>query len=96
MWHCRVPGRNYTISAIISDVPCPIADSLFEKFAEATHEHFEATDNLSMLAGQFEAFAEAKKIVDEKRSKSRAACRALERHWKEHGCRSASKTGREG
>ena len=34
---------------MMSDVLCPIADSLFEKFAEATHEHFEATDNLSML-----------------------------------------------
>jgi predicted metal-binding transcription factor (methanogenesis marker protein 9) len=61
-------------------VPCPIADSLFEKFAEATHEHFEAADNLSMLVGQHEDFAEAKKVMDEKRSKSRAACRALEQH----------------
>jgi hypothetical protein len=26
-----------------------MADSLFEKFAEATHEDFEASDNLSML-----------------------------------------------
>jgi hypothetical protein len=71
----------------MSDVPCPIADSLFEKFADATHEHFEATDNLSMLTGQPEAFVEAKKAADEKRSKSRAACRALEQHWKKHGCR---------
>ena len=30
---------------------CPTAKELFEKFAEATHEHFEATDTLSMLAG---------------------------------------------
>jgi hypothetical protein len=35
-----------------SNVPCPTADSPFEKFAEATHEHFDATDNLSMLTGQ--------------------------------------------
>jgi hypothetical protein len=77
-------------------VPCPIADSLFEKFAEATHEHFEATGNLSMLAGQHESFAEAKKVVDEKHSKLRAARQALEQHWKKHGCRGASKTGHEG
>ncbi|MFZ1975592.1 MAG: hypothetical protein WAU89_22295 [Candidatus Acidiferrales bacterium] len=73
VWHCRVPGRDYTTPAMICDVSCPIADSLFEKFAEATHEHFEATDNLSMLTGQHEGFAAAKKVVDEKRSKARAA-----------------------
>jgi hypothetical protein len=46
--------------------------------------------------GQHGDFAEAKKVVDEKRSKSRAACRALEQHWKKHGCRGASKTGHGG
>jgi hypothetical protein len=77
-------------------VPCPIADSLFEKLAEATHEHFEAADKLSMLTGQHGGFAEAQKIVDEKRSKYRAARQGLEQHWEKHGCRGASKTGHEG
>lgn len=80
---------------MISDVPCPTADSLFDKFAEATHEHFEATDNLSMLTGQHEGFADAKKVVDEMRLKARAAREALEQHWKKHRCGGASKRGTE-
>ena len=95
VWHYRVPTRDYTIPAIISDVPCPTADSLVEKLAEATHEHFVVTDELAMLTGQHEAFAAAKKVVDEKHSKLRAARQALEQHWKKHGCRGVSKTGHE-
>jgi hypothetical protein len=67
-------------------VLCPTYADLFEKFAKATEELYEATDKLSMLAGQHEAFAEAKKVTDEKRLKSRTARQALEQHWKEHGC----------
>ncbi|MFZ0522918.1 MAG: hypothetical protein WAL95_17960 [Candidatus Acidiferrales bacterium] len=96
VWHYRVPDRDYTIPAMMSDVLCPIADSLFEKFAEATHEHFEATDNLSMLTGQHKGFAAAKKVADEKRSKARAARQALEQHWKKHRCPGAGKTGHGG
>jgi hypothetical protein len=71
--------RNFT--------SCRTANELFEEFAEATQEHFEATEDLSMLIGCHEAFAEALKVVNEKRLTSCAACRALERHWEEHGCR---------
>jgi hypothetical protein len=52
--------------------PCLTASQLFEEFAVATHEHLKATGNLSTLVGQQEAFAEATKIADEKRLKSRA------------------------
>lgn len=65
---------------------CPTYADLFEKFANATEELYKATDNLSMLTGQREAFAEAKKVADAKRLKSRTARQALEKHWKEHGC----------
>jgi hypothetical protein len=70
-------------------VPCRIANELFEEFAEATHEHWVATDDLSMLAGHRvanEAFAEALKVANKKRLKSRTARHALEQHREEHGC----------
>jgi hypothetical protein len=66
---------------------CPTAEELFTKFADATREHFLAADDLSMLTGQHDAFAEALNVVNEKRLKSHAARRALEQHWEEHGCR---------
>ncbi|MGA7554780.1 MAG: hypothetical protein WBW54_13630, partial [Candidatus Acidiferrales bacterium] len=61
---------------------------LFKEFAEATHEHFVATDDLSMLTGGNKAFAEALEVANEKRLKSRSA-HALEQHWNEHGCKGA-------
>lgn len=66
---------------------CPTAADLFEKFAEVTQELFEATDNLAMLDGQHEAFAEAKKHVEHVSAKCRTARGTLEQHWMEHGCR---------
>ena len=52
--------------------PCLTASQLLEEFAIATHEDLKTTDNLSTLVGQHESFAEATKIADEKRLKSRA------------------------
>ena len=66
------------------------ASQLFEEFAVATYEHLKTTDDLSTLVSQHEAFAEATKIADEKRLKSRAAGQALEQHRQEHGCREDS------
>lgn len=74
---------------------CPTADELFEEFAEATHQHVEAAQDLSTLTGQHEAFAEALKIANEKRLKSREARLALQRHLEEHRCRGWSEARNE-
>jgi hypothetical protein len=68
-------------------MPCLIAYTLFQEYAKATIDYFEATDNLAMLVGQHDDFAEAKKHTDRTHTKCRAARLALEQHWKEHGCR---------
>lgn len=67
-------------------VPCSSADVLFEDYSRATIEYFEATDKLSALVGRRDEFAEAKKQTDQTHAKCRDARRALEQHWKEHGC----------
>ena len=66
---------------------CATAHTLFDDYSNATMEFFEATDRLSVLVGQHEEFAEAKKQSDQKHTKCRIARRALEQHWEEHGCR---------
>ena len=42
---------------------CPAAQALFEDYAQAAMEHFEATDTLSNLVGQHGLFEERKEIV---------------------------------
>ena len=76
----------------MSSMSCPTARALFEDYSRATIELFEATDNLSVLVGRHEEFAEAKKHTDQMHAKCRATRQTLEQHWKEHGCR-ASGTG---
>ena len=66
---------------------CPTAHTLFDDYSNATMEFFEAADRLSVLVGQHEEFAQAKKQTDRTREKCRTAREALERHWEEHGCR---------
>jgi hypothetical protein len=66
-------------------MPCLIAYTLFQDYAKATIDYFEATDNLAMLVGQHDNFAEAKKHTDRTHTKCRAARpsprAALERTW---------------
>jgi hypothetical protein len=71
-------------------VPCQTANVLFEKYAKATIEYFEAADKLSNLTGQHADFLEAKKHATGTRADCRAARLALEQHWEEHGCRSSA------
>src|SRR5580700_6424922 len=66
---------------------CATAHTLFDDYSNATMEFFEATDRLSVLLGQHEEFAEAKKQSDQKHTKCLIARRPLEQHWEEHGCR---------
>jgi|HubBroStandDraft_1064217.scaffolds.fasta_scaffold164389_1 hypothetical protein len=63
------------------------AHTLFDDYSNATMEFFEATDRLTVLVGQHEEFAEAKKQTDRTREKCRTAREALEQHWKQHGGR---------
>jgi hypothetical protein len=65
---------------------CPTARVLFEEYSQAATELFEATDKLSALVGQHEAFAAAKKHTDQVYTKCQTSRRALEQHWEEHGC----------
>jgi hypothetical protein len=64
--------------------PCPIADSLFEKFAASLY----LPDRMRVFGRQEDRGREV--------SKSDAARQALEQHWKKHGCRDVSKTGHAG
>jgi hypothetical protein len=73
-------------------VPCPTAHILFQDYAKATIEYFEATDKLSGLVGQHEDFAEHKMLTDQTHAKCHATRQALERHWEEHGCRVSDPT----
>jgi hypothetical protein len=66
---------------------CPAAQALFENYAKAAMEHFEATDKLSNLVGQHAQFEEQKEDVERAHEKCSAALLALEQHWAQHSCR---------
>jgi hypothetical protein len=66
---------------------CPTAKVLFENYASAAMEHFEATDKLSGLVGQHGPFEEQKKCTEQAQAKCSAARLALEQHRVKHGCR---------
>jgi hypothetical protein len=66
---------------------CAAAQALFEDYAQAAMEQFEASDKLSSLVGQHGKFAEQKEDAERAHEKCTAARLALEHHWAEHGCR---------
>jgi hypothetical protein len=68
---------------------CRAAQALFEDYAQAAMEHFEAADKLSNLVGQHGPFAEQKADVERAHEKCSAAQLALEQHWAQHSCRCA-------
>ena len=74
-------------------VLCHTAKVLFENYANAAREQFEAADALATLVGQHGQFEEAKKYVEGTREKCSAACMALEKHWMEHSCREGIANG---
>jgi hypothetical protein len=71
---------------------CPTATTLFDKYARAAVEYFEASDDLSNLVGHHDRFAEGKKFAEQTLQRCRTARLALEQHRAEHNCR-ASGTG---
>jgi hypothetical protein len=72
---------------------CPTAKVLFDNFASAAMEHFEATDKLSTLVGQHGPFEEQKKYTEQAREKCSTARLALTKHWTEHSCREGVANG---
>ena len=72
---------------LLSRMGCPAAQALFEDYAQAAMEHFEAVDKLSNLVGQHGPFAEQKEDAERTHEKCSAARLALEQHWAQHRCR---------
>jgi hypothetical protein len=72
---------------LLSGMVCPAAEALFEDYAQAAMERFEAADKLSNLVGQHGQFEEQKEDVERAHEKCSAARLALEQHWAQHGCR---------
>jgi len=66
---------------------CATAKILFENYANAAVEHFEATDKLSGLVGQHGPFEEQREYTQQALEKYSTARLALEKHWIEHSCR---------
>jgi hypothetical protein len=100
---CRLPisvGENrvieravYRIPVIISRMDCPTARILFENYARAAVDHFEAADKLSNLVGQHGEFEEQKEYAKQVHEKCSSARLALEEHWVQHGCREGIAAG---
>ena len=72
---------------------CPTAKILFDNFASAAMEHFEATDKLSTLVGQHSQFEEQKECAERAYAKCSTAHLALTKHWTVHGCRGGIANG---
>jgi hypothetical protein len=66
---------------------CPTATNLFDGYASAVVELFEATDRLASLIGQHGPFEEEREHTEQVREKCSAARLALEQHWVQHSCR---------
>ena len=72
---------------------CPTAKVLFENYANAAMEQFEAADTLATPVGLHGQFEEAKKHAEQAREKCSIARLALEQHWMEHSCREGIANG---
>ena len=72
---------------LLSRMGCPAAQALFEDYAQAAMQHFEATDKLANLVGQHGHFEVQKDDVERVHEKCSAARLALEKHWAQHNCR---------
>ena len=72
---------------------CPTAKVLFENYANAAREQFEAADALATLVGQHGQFEEAKKHAEQAHEKCSIARLALEQHRAQHGCRKGMANG---
>lgn len=71
----------------VFDMACPTSTNLFNAYANAVMESFDATAKLANLVGQHGAFNEARDWTEHARGKCIAARLALEQHWVQHSCR---------
>jgi hypothetical protein len=69
------------------DMACPAAAALFEDYARATVDFFEATDKLGNAVGQHGQFAAEKRHAEHAGERCRVARLALQEHWNRHNCR---------
>jgi hypothetical protein len=74
----------------VFDMACLTATNLFDAYANAVMELFDATERLANLVGQHGPFEEARDRTEHARGKCVAARLALEQHWVQHGCRAFS------
>ena len=72
---------------------CPTAKVLFENYANAAREQFEAADALATLVGQHGQFEKAKKHAEQAHEKCSIARLALEQHRVQHGCQKGIANG---
>jgi hypothetical protein len=72
---------------LLSRRACPAGEALFESYAKAAMEHFEAAEKLSGLVGEHGSFSEQKKYTEKAHEKCSAGRLALEHHWAQHRCR---------
>ena len=92
MFYQQIPfARVFPVT--IFRMICPAAKVLFENYANAAREQFEAADALATLVGQHGQFEEAKKRAEQAREKCGIARLALEQHWMEHSCREGIANG---
>ncbi len=68
---------------------CPAANALFEAFALAAVEYFDAVDKLTSFVGAHDQFVVANRYTKQASAKCRAARLTLEDHRADHKCGSA-------
>ena len=94
MFYQQIPfARVFPVPVTIFRMLCPTAKALFENYANAAMEQFEAADALATLVGQHGQFEEAKKHAEQAHAKCSIAHMALEQHRAQHGCRKGIANG---
>jgi hypothetical protein len=68
---------------------CPIAEALFDEYAIATVEYFDAAEKLASLPVSPAQFKDVEFLVEEAAMKCRQTRLALQRHRLEHNCMDA-------
>jgi hypothetical protein len=66
---------------------CPTAQALFDDYASAVMELYDASETLANLVGEHRLFDEERKYAEQAREKCKMARVALEQHWTQHACR---------
>jgi hypothetical protein len=70
----------------MTETECLTGRALYEEFARATREYFDAARNLYNFVGVHEQFAASERHAEEAFRKCHTAHLALEKHRAEHNC----------